>query len=281
MNNDFLESLRLDSNAHTKYKLAIHQYADLLDAANQDDSLGSYFRITTVSYILVYEVLTKLLLKYRKNNTNILYCDMPVDSMVVIAILFRLIIHDLATLLYTYRMKFDAQFHVVSRTIIEKMTELSLCINDVDFFKNFTKVTNISDTSLYKKFTKPEVMRKRLIDLSAVVEPYSTVAILSSKKVSHRISQLGHPFIHTNNLSQLSSYYLNENGWIDLSATNGRSGKNLAVHQFMCELLMLYLQDFILEMEINFLAKSETQEFNYIQDSLFKVYDKYIGIFYK
>lgn len=258
-----------------------HQYASLLGVACQDDSLSSYFQITTASYILAYKVLVGLLLKYKGSDTNILYRDMPVDSMLVVAILFRLIIHVLSTLHYTYNMEFDAQLHVTSRTIIEKMTEPSLCINDIDFFKNFTKVTKISDTALYKKFTKPEVMRKRLMDLSSAVAPHSTVVILSIEKVSHKISQLGHPFIHTNNFSQLGGYYLGENGRIDLSVTNGRSGKSLAAYQFMCELPMLYLQNFILEIRVNFLTKSEAQEFSYIQDSLFKIYGKYIDIFYK
>ncbi len=280
MGNNFLESLHLSDEAYVKYELAAQRYADLLNTDSEKDNLSLYFQITIVSYILAYKTLVQLLLEYKKNSTNILYHDMPVDSMIAIAILFRLIIHDLATLFYVYRMGLDAQFHVISRTVIEKMTELSLCINDIDFFKNFTRVTNISDTSLYKKYTKPEVMRERLISLSTTVRPYSTVAILSGSKVSHRISQLGHPFVHTNNLSQLGSYYISENGWVDLSVTNGRSGKDLATYQFMCELPMVYLQTFILELGIGFLTKNEAQGFDYIQDSLFKVYNKYIGIFY-
>lgn len=291
-----LKNALTNSNKNIGYDIAYHEieqqynqfkkeYQELLQKqarnVNEIQNILSYFNIT----IALYHFLYTRVIDASFNKKMQVWPNKDKDSLLAILYLLRLMFHDIITLRNLTNVGFDAQFHSISRNLVEKIKIICLSLSDEEFFDVYTGIDKISDSELYNRFTKPKKLDNRIKHIAFQNEEKGSILVarndirfckfLNEEALESRV-KLSHSFVHTNNFRQLAHYF-NENGKYNLSLKHNSPLEGSNAYRYMCEFVFLSFS-YIDTMLSNSMANLKTYDFEKLYTG---IYDQYIKDYYR
>jgi|GEM_PF-1266744 len=239
--------------------------------------LIGFMNISIMDYIVLYNCISK---NFLKGNLIIGHQEYPYNLNLSFIILLKGMAHDLITLRNLIAKGFDPQFHSISRNFIEKSKILCLCLYDKEFFENFTKYVNISDEDLYNNFTKEAELNKRLSKIAKEHKqkaPHSLAIILKNKTINKGVRNLGNPFVHMNNFSQIMGYFIEDRKKINLSILHNKTPDSIFRYKYVCEASLLIWSSVITS--INY-CDYKGEDLDRVELAWSQIYKVYIDHFY-
>lgn len=126
----------------------------------EDDEIKSRLTQYDLLLMIYHDLLTNSITILLDNEKTLLVED-NYDIGIVYQI--KLIYHDILTLRNLFNQQFEAQFNVISRSLIEKLRVLLVIIDDIEFGKRLMWNTDsYTDVERYNKLYKPRIIIDRL-----------------------------------------------------------------------------------------------------------------------
>jgi len=206
----------------------------LLDPVWEDEDID--YRIYQYDMILmIYNDLLKVSTAALLDKETKLFYEDNYDIGIVYQL--KLIYHDLLTLRNLFNQQFEAQFIVISRSVIEKIRILFVVLTDIEFGKKIILNTcNYTSKERYYKLYKPQKIIEKIRDCDDE-DLKELIKTLVDPRINDLYS-LQSTFVHSD-IFELIKYNLNSEKGINISPLKNASKYILARSDYMTELFIL------------------------------------------
>ena len=206
----------------------------LLDTIWDDEDIE--FRIYQYDMILmIYNELLNVSTNALLNKDIKLFYEDNYDIGIIYQL--KLIYHDLLTLRNLFNQQFEAQFLVISRSVIEKLRILFLVLGNIEFGKKIIWNTcNYSSKDRYYKLYKQKKIIEKLRECDD--QKYKNLINILIEEDVNDLYSLQSMFVHSD-IFELIKYNIHKEKGINISPLKNASSYILARSDYMTEMFII------------------------------------------